>query len=162
MPRARFKSDVEHLVPLSDDALTVLASVPQVVGCDFLFSNNGRTPFNNADKAKARLDKLVLEELRAAARRRGDDEPKQLTPWVNHDLRRVLRTNLSAFGVADHIAEMCLGHGRHGLQRVYDQHRYVVEQRRAFEAWAAKVRALLEPAPSAPRAANVVTIRARR
>jgi integrase len=151
VPAERFKSGVEHTVPLSDDALTVLENVPRFGSCDFVFTANGLSPISDASKAKIRLDKFMLEVLREAARKRGDD-PKEtkLPDWVSHDLRRGVRSNLSALDVPDHVAEMCLGHGRRGLQRVYDQHRYLDEQREALERWAAKIRTIVEPAPTAP------------
>jgi hypothetical protein len=78
----------------------------------------------------------LLRTLRALARKRGDDADDVTLPhWVNHDLRRVVRTNLSALGVDDHIAELVLGHGRKGLQRVYDRHRYLPEIRSALTKW---------------------------
>jgi hypothetical protein len=51
---------------------------------------------------------------------------------------------------------MVIGHGRQGLQRVYDQHRYVDEMREALTLWAARLRSIVEPPP-----ANVVSIKAR-
>jgi hypothetical protein len=48
-----------------------------------------------------------------------------------------------------------IGHGRKGLQRVYDQHKFIDEMREALEAWNARVRAIVSPP-----AANVVELRA--
>jgi integrase len=82
------------------------------------------------------------------ARMRGDDPSRvELKPWVIHDLRRTLRTHLSALRIPDHIAEMVIGHGRQGLQRVYDQHRYLNEMREALAMWAARQRSMVEPPP---------------
>jgi hypothetical protein len=101
----------------------------------------------------------MLRTLRALARRRGDNpEQVRLAPWVNHDLRRVVRTSLSALDVPDHIAEMVLGHGRKGLQRVYDQHRYEAQMRDALCRWAARLRDIVQPS-SGPAPNNVVPIR---
>ena len=60
-----------------------------------------------------------------------------LAPWVVHDLRRVVRSNVAApLGVPDNVAELVLGHGRKGLQRVYDpRHRYLPEIRAALTKW---------------------------
>ncbi|MGO8923341.1 MAG: tyrosine-type recombinase/integrase [Xanthobacteraceae bacterium] len=159
IPRERFKSDAEHIVPLSDDALALLESLPRFAGCDFLFTATGNKPINDRHRAKARLDAFMIEALREAACQRGDDPNVKLVPWVNHDLRRVLRTNLSALDVADHIAEICLGHGRKGLQRVYDQHRYLDQQRDAFARWAARLRTIVGPQPTPDRPPNVVSLR---
>jgi hypothetical protein len=49
--------------------------------------------------------------------------------------------------VPDMVAEMVIGHGRKGLQRVYDQHRYVDEMREALELWAARLRDIVTPPP---------------
>jgi hypothetical protein len=48
---------------------------------------------------------------------------------------------------------MVIGHGRQGLQRVYDQHGYVEEQREALAQWATRLRSIVEPPP-----ANVVKL----
>jgi integrase len=159
IPRERFKSDAEHIVPLSDDALALLENLHRFAGCDFLFTASGNKPINDRHRAKARLDAFIVEALCEAARQRGDDPTGvKLVPWVNHDLRRVVRTNLSALDVADHIAEICLGHGRKGLQRVYDRHRYLDQQRDAFERWAAKLRTIVQPTPLTPPD-NVVALK---
>jgi integrase len=141
IPRERFKSDAEHIVQLSDDACRILASLPKMGG-DFLFTLNGEKPAALGEKTK--LDAMMLVTLKAMARKRDDDPATVTLPrFVNHDLRRVVRTNLAALGVEDHIAEMCLGHGRKGLQRIYDQHKYEPQIREALEAWAAKVRTII-------------------
>ena len=99
----------------------------------------------------------MLRTLRALARVRGEDPAKiELKPWVLHDLRRTARTHMAALQIPDHIAEMTLGHARKGLQRVYDQHRYLDEIRNALESWNARLRSIVEPPAS-----NVVALKAR-
>jgi hypothetical protein len=61
---------------------------------------------------------------------------------------------LAALRIPDHVAEMVIGHGRKGLQRVYDQHRYISEMREALALWAGRLRSIVEPAP-----ANVIAIK---
>jgi integrase len=146
----RFKSDWDHMVPLSDDACAVLATVPLFRTGDHLFSTTfGESRTVVSDKAKGRVDARMLRTLKAMARRRGDD-PARIEPkdWVLHDLRRTLRTHLSALRIPDHISEMVIGHGRQGLQRVYDQHRYLDEMREALTLWAPRLRGIVEPAPT--------------
>jgi len=161
IPRERFKSDAEHVVPLSDDACTILETLPRFAACDFLFTTTGTIPVSGLNHSKARLDDRMLRTLRAMARRRGED-PSQvaLARWVNHDLRRVVRTNLSALEVEEHVAEMALGHGRKGLQRIYDQHRFEPQIREALVRWANRLRQIVSPAtePPAP-GADVVSLR---
>src|SRR5262249_4263269 len=56
------------------------------------------------------------------------------------DLRRTVRTRMAALGVPDNVAELVIGHGKRGLARIYDQHRYFPEMREALDAWAAELR----------------------
>ena len=73
----------------------------------------------------------------ATLRQRDDDAA--LPRWVLHDLRRTIRTNLSALDVPDTVAEAVIGHGRKGIQRVYDRWRYLPQIRDALEAWQARL-----------------------
>jgi integrase len=158
VPRERFKSDAEHRVPLSNDALAILETLPRFAGCEYLFAVNGKTPVWPGTKFKRRLDARMVQTLRALARKRHDD-PQVVTPppWIIHDLRRVIRTNLAALDVADHVAEMVLGHACKGLQRVYDQHRYEPQIRDALEQWAKRLRTSVAPTPT-PTDTNVVPL----
>ena len=47
-----------------------------------------------------------------------------------------MRTRLSALRVPHEVAEAVIGHGKKGIARVYDQHRYLSEMREALDAWA--------------------------
>jgi integrase len=144
IPPARFKSDVSHLVPLTEQARAVIDALPQFEG-DCLFSTTwGAKPVSGFSKAKARLDALMKEEL------------GEVEDWRIHDIRRTVRTKLASLRVPDTIAEMVLGHGKRGLQRVYDVHHYEPEMREALELWANKLRDIVTP----PHA-NVVSLKAR-
>jgi integrase len=148
VPPERFKSDSAHIVPLTGDVIKLLQPLPRFKKGDCLFSSvHGTAPVNGFSKAKQRLDKLMLEELRKA------DDKAKLPPFVIHDLRRTLRTKLSSLRIPDAVAEMVIGHGRKGLQRVYDQHKFVDEMREALEAWNARLQVIVDPPP-----ANVISI----
>jgi len=100
------------------------------------------------------IDARMLLTLRAIARKRGDDPATvELEPWVNHDLRRVVRSGLSSLKIADHVAEAVLAHVRPGIAGTYDRHSYIDEKRDALIAWGAKLRSIAEPAPAS---SNVV------
>lgn len=126
----RYKSAVTHRIPLSALAVRELKGLER-----------GKSPlvFPSARKASARpfsgFGKLLLR-LQAAS---------QTEAWTLHDLRRTLRTGLASLRVRDEIADACLGHGKRGLQRVYNQHAYEQEMREAFEKWAGKVASLGKP-----------------
>jgi hypothetical protein len=84
----------------------------------------------------------MLEDL-------GRSDPEaNLPPFVIHDLRRTMRTRLSSLRISDAVAEMVIGHGRKGLQRVYDQHKFIEEMREALEAWNARLRVIISPQPA--------------
>jgi len=47
-----------------------------------------------------------------------------------------MRTRLAGLRVPEQVAELVIGHGKRGLARVHDQHRYVSEMYEALELWA--------------------------
>ena len=96
---------------------------------------------------KKRVDALMLEELRRLAEECGDDAEKiMVEPWTNHDLRRTLRSGLSALRVSADVAEAVLAHVKPGIRGVYDRYDHFDEKRAALEAWEGRVRSLVEPA----------------
>lgn len=146
IPAARMKAGAAHIVPLCDDALDVLEKLPRFKG-DHLFSTTGgEKPVNGFSKAKEKADRLMLAELKAA------DRKAKLPEWVLHDVRRSMRTGLSAIsGISDLVRELVIGHTKPGLHKVYDQHAYLDEKRHALQAWEARLRSIVTPPP-----ANVV------
>jgi integrase len=132
----RFKSDVSHLVPLTAQAVAIIETLPRLAKGDCVFSTTwGEKPISGFSKAKARLDRAMAVEL------------GELTPWRVHDIRRTVRTKLASLRVPDTVAELVIGHGRKGIQRVYDQHSYENEMREALELWAARLRDIVTPLP---------------
>jgi len=158
IPAERMKADADHIVPLSDDVLDILKLLPRFKRGDHLFSTTfGLKPVNGFSKAKQRLDRHMLRSWRALARTRGEDRRKaQLKPFVIHDIRRSVRTGLSALPVPDLVRELVIAHTKPGLHKVYDQHAYEAEKRHALELWAARLRNIVEPP-----APNVVPLAAR-
>jgi integrase len=147
IPPERVKADAAHVVPLSDDALATLKSLPTFKKGDHVFSTTfGVKAVNGFAKAKVRLDKDILAELRGSA----DDDKRQkikLEPFVLHDLRRTMRTGLSALPVPDLVRELVIAHTKPGLHKVYDQYAYLDEKRRALDLWAARLRSIITSPP---------------
>jgi integrase len=135
IPPERMKADAAHIVPLSDDAMAVLMSLPRFERGDYLFSTTlGVRPVNSFDKAKKRLDATMTVLL-------GD-----FPDFVVHDLRRTVRTGLSAIpNISDLVRELVIGHTKPGLHKVYDQYAYLDEKRTALDAWAARLRSIINP-----------------
>lgn len=153
VPRERMKGTNEkaraHTVPLTDDMLAILEQLPRFKGGDFLFSvTGGRKPVWASAKVKKRLDARMLRSLRALARLRGEDFTKvKLEPWVNHDLRRTLRSGLSRLRIDHDVKEAILAHVKTGIAGVYDRYDLLDEKRAALERWAARVRDITSPLP---------------
>ena len=162
VPAARMKGKdgraVDHVVPITDEIASILKSLPRFKSGDFLFSVTfGKTPIWVSDKIKKRLDARMLRTLRALARRRGDDPSRVMVPsWVNHDLRRTLRTGLSKLRMDRDIREAVLAHTRPGVEGVYDRHDYQAEKKDALERWASYVQNLRQ---HEVEATNVVRLR---
>jgi integrase len=144
------KADAAHIVPLSDDALKLLNGPPRFDGGDFLFSTTfGKKSVNGFSKAKTILDREMLKVLLE------QDAKADLPDFVIHDIRRTVRTGLSAIpNISDVVRELVIGHTKPGLHKVYDQHAYLDEKRFALETWAARLRSIVDPAR-----ANVIEIR---
>jgi integrase len=130
IPADRMKGDSAHEVPLSTMAVEILKSLPRWTGPFVFTTTGGARPISGFSKMKARLDTAIKEPI---------------TPWRFHDLRRSMRTGLSALRVPDVVSELCIAHTQKGLHKVYDQHAYLDEKRHAFESWANRVLAICEP-----------------
>ena len=157
LPAARSKNRREHAISLSVSALEILRSLPRVERSGFVFTTtNGRVPVSGFNKAKDRFDNAI-GELRAQA---GSEEP--IEPWVFHDLRRTMATNLQKLGVRLEVTEAVLNHvsgSRAGIVGVYQKHDYATEKRQALEAWAKRVEEIVSGVATPPT--NVVESKAR-
>jgi integrase len=154
IPADRMKAEAPHVVPLSDEAIAILESLPRFNKGDHLFSTTfGVKPVNGFSKAKAALDMAMLAELYKAACDDAARAKVKLDPFVVHDIRRTMRTGLSALPVPDLVRELVIAHTKPGLHKVYDQFAYLDEKRRALELWAARLGTILER-----RATNIVDL----
>ncbi|HYI26317.1 MAG TPA: tyrosine-type recombinase/integrase [Bradyrhizobium sp.] len=141
----------EHAVPLSEASLAVLEKLPRFKQSDgrgrYLFSTtHGLKPITVSSVAKSRLDGRMLRTLRAMARRRGEDPAAvTLEPWVNHDLRRNVRSGLTALKVNPEVAEAVLAHAPSGIEGTYNIHDYLEEKREALAAWSHRLREIEQP-----------------
>jgi integrase len=78
-------------------------------------------------------------------------------PPTPHDLRRTLRTRLSAQGTPTEVADAIMNHAAQDVgRRHYDRHSYEAEKRQALDSWARTVQAIVDGKP-----ANVVPLRKR-
>jgi integrase len=144
IPSDRYKTKIDHLIPLSQAAQAVVQGrdFPGPLVADapgWLFTANGKQAIGGLTRHKAAID--------AAS---------GVTGWTLHDLRRSARSLMSRAGVPSDHAERALGHVIGGVRGVYDRHAYRDEKARAFEALATQVARIVDPTP------NVVAIRGER
>jgi integrase len=144
IPATRVKAKANHVVPLTPTAIEILNGLPRFATGDYVFSGRiGDSPFSGFSKAKRRLDELIGE----------------IEPYVLHDVRRSVRTNLSALGVLPFFAELVIGHQQRGVHAIYDLHRYDREKRAALMRWEKRLLSIVRSKP--PEDGNVVPLRAR-
>jgi integrase len=145
----------DHAVPMTDEIMSLLASLPKFKGPHLFSNTSGEKPISIGTKVKAELDRRMLVVLRDIAQERGQDPAEvDLPPFVNHDLRRTVRSHLSRLKVEEVAREAVLAHARPGIKGTYDLHDYLDEKREALQLWAARLRTIVEPPPS-----NVIQIK---
>ena len=137
----RTKNELPRTIPLSRQAVAILAELPVFPG-PFVFSAvSGARPIQGFSRFKRRLDRRLAAVV-------------SVPNWTLHDLRRTMRTHLSALPISGVVAELMIGHAQRGIRAVYDRYGYLDEQRSGFELWAARLRDIVEPPPE-----NVVLLR---
>jgi integrase len=145
IPAMRMKGARAHEIPLGPAAAALLQSLPRFTAGEYVFTTtDGRKPVNGFSKAKARIDRLSGVEN-----------------WKIHDLRRSMRTHLSALPVQDMVRELIIAHARPGLHKVYDQHSYRDEKLECLMFWEARLHGIVAPKPPAD-VADITAQRARR
>lgn len=149
LPGARTKNKRPVDIPLSRLAREVIAAAPRVlVGDDdkvspWVFTLNGRQPLKGLSKAKRKLDKEMLVELRKET----EDGSVELTAWRTHDLRRTGCTILAEAGHSRETLERLLNHvsgAFGGVHGIYNRASYEAQMRAAVDDLAEKVLALAE------------------
>jgi integrase len=159
VPSERSKNHISHLVPLStpvrdllrgllpDDANEAKRAVAERRASGALaLPGLLDTPFAGWSKAKAALDKAVMD-ARAKAAAKSGTSPAPLVRWTVHDLRRTFATGLQRLGVRLEVTEATLNHisgTRDGIAGVYQLHDWAPDKRAALDAWAAHVMAIVE------------------
>ena len=135
----RGKTETTNRLHLTQTALTILVAADAEVrrlskrrpetssaDSDYVFQTPSGSPLRNNS-----LSQAVLRHPQQL----GVKQHETWGYWRPHDLRRTMRTGLSAVGVNELIAGLVLGHKRKGIDAVYDHHGYEAEKRAALEAW---------------------------
>jgi integrase len=135
LPSHVTKNGRGHTFPIGLEAQALLASIPRLKGCPYVFpaarqKNEKTTVFNGWGKPKARFDKACA-----------------VTGWTLHDLRRTYSSTMAALGVPQIVMEKLLNHVSGGTQspiaQVYNRYTYLDEMRAAVLKWEAYLGTLL-------------------
>jgi len=133
LPKERAKNNRELTLPLPPAAMSIIDSVPQIVGRDQVFGGRSPTGFCDWSRSKAELDQRL-----------GD----QVAAFRVHDIRRSVATHLADdLNVQPHIIECILGHYggfRRGVGQVYNKSPYLNEMRVALVAWSEHLQSLVD------------------
>lgn len=144
----RTKNARPHTVPLSELALAIVRQTAWEKDRQLLFGD-GQGSFSGWSKAKAALDRRILEGRQEAVKCAGrqTENIKAIEPWTLHDLRRTCATRMAELGVLPHIIEAVLNHvsgHKAGVAGVYNRSTYRVEKAQALARWAEHIRAVVE------------------
>jgi integrase len=124
VPAALYKTGIDHAVPLSDAAMTIIRRRCGNRREGYVFAGRMEDkPFNGAASALRRLRKAMAGRAL----------------FTLHDLRRTCRTGLSRLGTDEQTAELVIGHIPQGMSAVYDLHDRLAERRIALDQWAEHV-----------------------
>ncbi|MDE9449918.1 tyrosine-type recombinase/integrase [Aliiroseovarius sp. Z3] len=123
LPSQRAKNGKQHTVPITDAMLEVLRKTPRFFNSDYVFTTTGKSPASGFGRVKERLDKAL---------------PDGTEPWIIHDLRRTMSTNMAMLGVPQPVTEALLNHKTgvvSGVAAIYNVYSYADEKREALGKW---------------------------
>jgi integrase len=127
IPPERMKGDAAHEVLLARMAVEILKALPRWSGPYVFSSSAGEKPIGGFSSLKAKIDRALPD----------------MAPWRFHDLRRTMRTGLGGLPIPTKVTELCIADAQTGLHKVYDQHGYRDEKRRAFTLWAERLHVIV-------------------
>lgn len=156
IPGERMKGGKPHMVPLSDDAVSLIKRAVEIAETD------AEAPAVYVFPTRLHQDRAILPNSLTRALRKLTEALK-IEGATFHDIRRTVSTNLTSerVGVTPFIRSKVLGHQDAGggavvSSTVYDSNTYLAEKRRALGAW---TDLLLEIVDERPRPSNVESFR---
>ncbi|CCF19958.1 putative Site-specific recombinase, phage integrase family [Pseudorhizobium banfieldiae] len=145
VPASRVKNgeeQPEHLVPLTYTMISLLDRLrrnqPAGHGYYVFSTTYGQKPINGFGKAMKAFRGRIDDALREIAPAAGSQH------IILHDTRRLVRSALSALDVPDVVAELIIGHGRKGIEGVYDQYKYLPQMRNALDRFTERLHFILD------------------
>ncbi|MFN4160122.1 MAG: tyrosine-type recombinase/integrase [Gemmobacter sp.] len=158
----RGKTDSAHTITLTATAKAIIAEAQAELdrlsrrrttpASGHIFEAWPGKPVNNAALARA------VERSHVAL---GAKDVPPWGRWTPHDLRRTMRTGLSACRVRPDIAELAIGHTKRGIAAVYDLHGFDAERKAALVAWESRLLRIVAGQDPDAMPDNVVMLEAR-
>jgi integrase len=142
IPKARIKRGTKDFtIALPAQAVELLRELEvRSCGSDWVLPARKRGS-RNAGHVSADTLNRALAELKLS-----------IDAFTVHDLRRTMRTQLSAIGVPFATAERCLNHKLPGQGEIYDQHDFIEQRQAALQSWADLIDVLLSKGITAAKA----------
>jgi len=122
--------------PLIRPAIELIELAMQMSKSTYLFPANGQEKL-----ATNGFDTTIPNNVKIWARRSLGIEMEH---WSMHDLRRTMRTRMSAITTQE-VAELMIGHSKKGLDAIYNQYQYLDEMRHAYDVWYQQLETIIEP-----------------
>ena len=124
LPATRTKSGRQRVIPLSHQAMDLLATLGSPQRDGLIFASAGGRALSNWDKSTKKLHALT-----------------GTTGWHRHDLRRTVATMLGDLGFPPHVISAVLGHAHiaEGATAIYARSRYLPEHHEALQALADEI-----------------------
>ena len=141
IPASRAKNGLVHRVPLSPEALAIIAELMEGNNTKWLFPSKDGKSHMHITTVNAALDRSDALN--------GFD-------FTLHDLRRSAATYITGLGFPRLVVSKILNHTEGGATAVYDRHAYDNEKRTALEAWGRRLMDII-----AKRESTVTPIRSK-
>jgi len=130
IPAENAKNKLAHRVPLSRQALAMLAELQTLAG-------DSRWLFPSMKTDAHVLPTSVDHALRM-------NQPVfGIAPFTPHDLRRTAASHMTALGISRLVVQKILNHKESGITAVYDRHSYDQEKRKALDTWGQNLEAII-------------------
>jgi hypothetical protein len=126
----------------------LLRSLPRRENNPLFFTNTQGGPAKSwSDANKKVLPAIAKLDCGDAFPPLDPENPKTTGPWIRHDLRRTLATNMQDMGIDTHMIDAIEGRLIQGTGRVYMRSDMIDEKRKALVKWEDRLRNILNPPP---------------
>ncbi len=129
-----------HLIPLTDEIMSLLDPLPRHAGGDFLFSNykyKGAIAVSAFSKMKRKIDAAMKIELAK--------EGHPFKAWRIHDTRRTVTTKMASLEISESHIDRVTAHAQPEISQRYNLYGYERQKREALEKWHRELRKIVSP-----------------